>query len=278
LSAQGKMTPSNSLTISSAKLQELGLENKLYGPTGSTGKESVYVTRDQMASLAAEMYSTLNIVEDYEMPETQFTDAFVDELVRQMSTQSFAMVPIDEALASLSKYEYDVSGDLRADEIKRDLGEILVIEKIGNKGRIVNNRSRSTSSENSQDQRASGSVGVGYGPFSVQTSFEYGKSNAQKSYDEIKSLDDQLHDLNRESSNLIKWEIEGNRVIPKWLNVARLSRSRASTELRFSRISRFTFDAPFKRRFGLHTDNTRFEAPLKLFLVRIFCPDERVVV
>lgn len=84
-SSGGKLMKTNTLVINADQLQQIGLEEKLFGPSGAKGKDSVYVTRDQMTTLASEMYSTLNIVEDYQMPEIQFSEEFVNGLISQVN-------------------------------------------------------------------------------------------------------------------------------------------------------------------------------------------------
>ena len=68
------------------------------------------------------MYSTLNIVEDYQMSESQFSDAFVEGMINQIATEQFKQVPIDTVLASLSNYGFDVGQDFKPDVIKRTFG------------------------------------------------------------------------------------------------------------------------------------------------------------
>ena len=51
----------------------------------------------------------------------------------------------------------------------------------------------------------------------------------------------------------MKWEIEGNRVIPKSLNVACLHRSRFNRTLTFHRVRVYKFRVAFDREFGVYT-------------------------
>ena len=127
------------ITSGLQQVEEIGLVDKLFGSSlqNKTQKESVYVTRDQMNELSREMYSTLNIVEDYEMPEFEFGEAFISGLISQASTRNFDQVPIDTALAALSTYAFDFRDDTKPDEIKRELSDVLKVETIGNKSHIV---------------------------------------------------------------------------------------------------------------------------------------------
>ena len=99
MESMGKRKFTNSLTITLDEIEHIGLEEKLLGPSHNA-KATVFVTRHQMTSLAAEMYSTLNIVEEYQMPETQFSEAFIEGMISQAAVNAFSMVSIDTAVAT----------------------------------------------------------------------------------------------------------------------------------------------------------------------------------
>jgi hypothetical protein len=98
----------NTLSISSSEFQEMGIKEKLLGPASSA-----YVTREQLSLLARQLYSTLNVFEEYEMPEYQFQQNFVENFVRLSSEQHFQHVPALEALKGLSSYGFELSQDLQ---------------------------------------------------------------------------------------------------------------------------------------------------------------------
>ena len=127
LGTKGKLTKTNTLSITPQQIQDFGLEANLFGTTSA--KKNVFVSKFQLAELATEMYSKLNILEEYEMPEHQFSEAFVHGLIDQITSKQFSQVLIDKALSSLSKYGFDVSEDLSPDVIERDLGSILTVRK-----------------------------------------------------------------------------------------------------------------------------------------------------
>ena len=180
----GKLAKTNTLTISAQQQQLLGLREKLFGQASSNGPSDVYVTRDQMTDLASEMYSTLNIVEDYQIPEIQFSEAFVDGMINQIASSQFKQVPIDEVLASLSKFGFDIGEDLQPDVIKRDLGSILTIEKRDEKSRIILNESNYKNFEESRTGSGGGKVG---GFFGVSASAKWANGNSQKDTVDIRS-------------------------------------------------------------------------------------------
>ena len=90
-----------------------------------------------MTKLFCEICSTLNIIEDYEMPEFEFSEVTVSDLVSQAATRNFDQVLIDTALATLSTYGFDFRSDIKPDEIKCELMDVLKVETIDNKSYIV---------------------------------------------------------------------------------------------------------------------------------------------
>jgi hypothetical protein len=63
--------------------------------------------------LAGQLHTSLNIVEEYEMPEYQFQQNFVEDFIRLASEQHFQHVPALEALKELSSYGFEMSQDLQ---------------------------------------------------------------------------------------------------------------------------------------------------------------------
>ena len=103
IASNGKLTMTNTLKITSQKMEVLGLEEKLFGPS-STQKDSVYVTRNQMTSLASEICTTLRIVKNYQMSKTQFTETFVEGIIAQIGLRTFTHVPLQDAIRAISVY------------------------------------------------------------------------------------------------------------------------------------------------------------------------------
>ena len=67
------------------------------------------------------------------------------------------------------------------------------------------------------------------------------------------NLDDQLRELNTYSENKIKYEFEGEKILPKSIQVSKLQASSFKQTLSFSRIKNFYYDAPFNEDFTLNT-------------------------
>ena len=103
----------NTLAISSSEFQEMGIREKLLGPASST-----YVSRGQLNLLASQLFSSLNVVEEYEMPEYKFKQYFVEDFIGLASEQHFHHVPAMEALKKLSSYGFQFQQDLQPGKLK----------------------------------------------------------------------------------------------------------------------------------------------------------------
>jgi hypothetical protein len=112
LASVGRIVLVNTLSISSSQFQELGITEKLFGPASST-----YVTREQLNQLAGTIYSSFNIVEEFEMPELQFQPVFVEEMIRQAAAGHFQQVPALQAIKELSSFGIDFIKDLQPGRI-----------------------------------------------------------------------------------------------------------------------------------------------------------------
>ena len=250
MTSTGKLMKTNTLTITSQQQQLIGIEEKLFGPAFTNGSNNAFVTRDQMTELSSEMYTSLNIVEDYQMSEGQFSDAFVEGMINQIATEQFKQVPIDTVLASLSKYGFDIGEDLKPDVIKKDMGSIMTIEKKDEKSRIILDEANYKKFEDSKSK----SFGIGGKAFKVSASLNWARSNSKSTTTDTKSLNDQLSELNTVSQKDVQWDIVGTKVVPKSLSVAQLSRSKLGKTLSFSRVRVQSFQAPFDRQFAIYTN------------------------
>ena len=133
INSKGRAYRQNTLIITGDQLYRIGMIDDLFGPATDR-----YVTRRQMTDLTSEVYLKLNIIEDYQMPESQFRESFVNDFIAQAANQTFQSIRIEDALALLSQYDFKY--DLRPDVITQDLGKIFSIKKTGSKEQIVANR------------------------------------------------------------------------------------------------------------------------------------------
>jgi hypothetical protein len=97
----------NTLAISSSEFQQMGIRKKLLGSASTA-----YVTREQLNHLARKLHTTLNVAEEYEMPEYQFQQFFVEDFIRLATTHHFQHVPALQALKKLSPYRIDFGKNL----------------------------------------------------------------------------------------------------------------------------------------------------------------------
>ena len=109
LSTVSNIVKINTLSISNTQFQELEIKEKLLGPASSA-----YISREQMNQLSGELYSSLNVFEEYEMPEYRFQQNFVEDFIKLATADHFQQIPALQALKELSSYGIDFGQDLQA--------------------------------------------------------------------------------------------------------------------------------------------------------------------
>jgi hypothetical protein len=240
---------SNTFTISVQESNNIKLSDKLFGPANES-----YVTRDQLTELSNEVNSYFSVVESYQIPEDQFSSAFVENLISLAGQTTFTPVSFNEALKSLSKYSLDISGDLNPNQITKEMSEIFKIEKVGEKSHIIfdekyyKDLEQQSAASGNSTVVTSGFFGIGGG---TQTS-HYAQSKYDYWLDKGTSLADQLNELNAYSENKIKYEFEGNKIVPKTIQVSKLQSSAFKKTLSFTRIKNFYFEDDFIKSFSLN--------------------------
>jgi hypothetical protein len=245
----------NTLTITVQDSNNFKFSEKLFGPASEA-----YVTRDQLTELSNEVNSYFKVVETYETNEAQFSTDFVQNLISLAGQTTFNPVSFDEALKSLSKYSINFEGDLKPDVITRELSDIFKVEQIGEKSHIIFDEKYYKELE--KQSQSSGSKTGSFGLFGLSGSktSQYAQSQKDKWIDTGSSLDDQLKELNAYSENQIKYEKEGNKIVPKALNVNKLQSSSFKRDLVFNSIKQTIKEAEFNDFFSLNT----FKATTKL--------------
>ncbi len=250
ISAGAKITKTNTFSITVEESNNIRLSEKLFGPASEA-----YVTRDQLTQLSNEVNSVFNVVETYEMPQDQFSSAFVDNIISLAGQTTFNPVSFDDALKSLSKYSLDFSGDLKPDVITKELSDLFKVEKIDEKTHIIFDQAHYKELEK---QSASSSSKTGsFQLFEIgggSKTSQFAQSQKDKWIDQGTSLDDQLKELNAYSENQIKYEFEGNKIVPKALNVNKLQSSSFKKTLVFNRIKQIIEKAEFDETFSLNTE------------------------
>lgn len=247
VTAGAQIQKSNTFTITLQESNNIRLSEKLFGPANES-----YVTREQLTELSDEVNSYFNVVENYQIPQDQFNSAFVENLISLTGQTTFKPVSFDDALNSLSKYSLDFSNDLNANQITKEISEIFKVEKLANKSHIIFDEKYLKELEETSSSSGSGKVSVDV--FKIgggKASAQYAKSQSSYWLDKGSSLSDQLNDLNTFSENKIKYEFEGNKIVPKSLQVSKLQASSFKKTLSFSRIKNFYYEADYNKAFTL---------------------------
>lgn len=244
MASEAEVMKMNILSIDAK--QRINLVDKLFGSVKSaTPLETVYVTRHQLAELAAEMYSIFNIVDDFRMSIDQFVEAFSSDLVGEDNGQQLTVLPVDIAVSSLSDYRLDIGGNSQRQRIFGDLLSLFKVEQLddGNGSRII-------ADELIYDdlQRLS-ARGNGAELLGIQMSVEWARNNSASA--EVNSIDDQLQELNNASD--ITWSIDGGQLVPKLMRVIGFDRSDIDRKSTFDKVSSQTSSAAFQRSFSLYT-------------------------
>jgi hypothetical protein len=248
ITAGAQLKKSNTFTITLQESNNIKLSEKLFGPANES-----FVTRDQLTELSNEVNSNFNVVEDYQIPQDQFSSAFVQDIISLSGQTTFNPVSFDEALKSLSKYSLDFSEDLKPDVITKELSEIFKIEQTGDKSHIIFDEAYYKELEKESASSGSKTCSVQlFGQSGSKTS-QYAQSQKDKWIDQGTSLNDQLKELNSYSENQIKYEFEGNKIVPKSIQVSKLQSSSFKKTLSFNRIKNIYYEADFNKVFTLNT-------------------------
>jgi len=249
VTAGAQIQKSNTFTITLQESNNIKLVEKIFGPANES-----YVARDQLTQLSNEIDSYFNVVENYQVSHDQFSSIFVENLITLTGQTTFKPVSFDDALKSLSKYSIDIAGDLNPNQIKKEISELFKVEKFKNMSHIVFDEKyyKELEKQSSSSGSGSGSVSV-FGIGGGQASAQYTQSKYDYWLDKGSSLDDQLNELNTYSENKIKYEFEGNKIVPKSLVVSKLQSSSFKKTLSFSRIKNFYYEADYNQVFTLNT-------------------------
>ena len=138
---QSSIKKTKTMSISGKQLQQIGLMQSLFGDA-----EHKYVTRNQLNSLASQIFHEFKVYEELKVTEEVFSVSFVEDLIRQAAdddTPTFTNVPIKEALASLSPFSFNDKFSFQPDLVLYDtlIRALKVVREYGNNksSRIVLN-------------------------------------------------------------------------------------------------------------------------------------------
>ena len=244
-----KLAKTNILTIDASQENKIELTNEIFGPA-----DVKYVTRNQLDELSSRLISSLNLYEEFEFDDDEKDETYIrDEILKQTSIETFKSVPIKEALESLASF--NINNDLSPDVITSDLSKIVSIVKRGSKEHILVDKEKLSNFMTRMNEKSSGSGGfsLGFKGFGTSVKGSGSKVNSTVKQDEFseKSLNDQLYELNNYEENDVIFERKGEKIVPKSLKVAKLSRAKLSKKLRFKSIRQKLEKTFFQEKFDL---------------------------
>jgi hypothetical protein len=255
-SSGGKIDRVNSFTISANQMSQMQLSDDLFGLANST-----YVSREQMSKLSSKIFSQMSILEEYQMPEYQFKESFIEDFIKQTAEVFFKQINLNDALATISKYSINFADDLRSDTIKADGGKVFKLTTYNNKSHIVVDNEGLDYLKKKDTTSTAGSGGASVlGLFSVGASAAKVKERENEWLTTNKDVNDELLELNTISIDENQWEFEGEKIVPKSLNVARLIKSKFSNTLTFSKVKKVIIEAKYTKKFKLYTKRTTIQA------------------
>uniref|UniRef100_A0A915K056 Uncharacterized protein n=1 Tax=Romanomermis culicivorax TaxID=13658 RepID=A0A915K056_ROMCU len=251
--AAGRELRTNSLKITASQIQEVITDGKLFGKGSET-----YVTRNQLNKLASKIQQRVSIDEEYEVEGVEFDQKIYGKLLDLVS-QPFKQVSIDDALATMSKFgATQDEKDLSPSDIKKQWSDVLEVRKDGSKKYISakNDTEHSGSEQEGHGVDTETTVGADIvGVVKVESKIGVKTANSRKDTwkNNDLTLDEQLKELNSDNQNHVQWAIDGDRVVPKSLDVAKLSKSKFQSDISISYDKRFVQDAQYKKTVVLRT-------------------------
>lgn len=99
---------------------------------------------------------------------------------------------------------------------------------------------------------------IGLGSGDLELALDHYRSKNSDYVRQDKSLDDQLTELNNLTKDNIIWEMNGEKIVPKSINVFRSIKSKFSKSLVFNRIKIEHYDSIYKKSFTLHKNSETY--------------------
>ena len=172
-----------------------------------------------------------------------------DEILKQTSIETFKSVPIKEALESLSPF--NINKDLSPDVITSDLSKILKIVRHGEKEHIKVEHEELNKLMTRVNENSGGGGGLNLGFIKIGGSGKKDKETQMQNEVSSKSLRDHLVEINSDEKNDVEWKQEGEKIVPKNLKVAKLSKGEFSKKLTFKNIKQKLEKTFFQEKFDL---------------------------
>jgi hypothetical protein len=192
----------------------------------------------------------MNVLEQYEMPEHEFSERFVDGLIMQLADDGFKSVPIEQAINGISRFNIDA--DLQPDEITSEYSKVFDVTQKGGKDHLIINKEQYEKMNDRNRAEHGGSVSGGFGPFSASVGYNQAIEKQKEMERSGKSIDDQLKEFNKQSDNTVEFRLDGRKVVPKGLKVAKFTKSKFKKSIEFNRIKKILKKVVFNKKVFAH--------------------------
>jgi hypothetical protein len=217
----------NEFKLTSGNIKELSLVENLFG---DAARNSIYVTRSQLESLAGQVYAEMSIAEEFQMRKSDFLNQFILGFLEQTASEvTDEFVEIDKALESVSFF--GTSASLTPSEIQTSLIRVFLVETTGSKTRIVKNSNTDTNMD---------VLKILFGSFESKANYSG------------------LAELNKQFKNRIEWELDAttNTIVPSHVKVFQLFKADLrKRDLVFSDIKRTVTGGSLNKAFVLNTND-----------------------
>lgn len=213
-----KSTP---LVITPNQFKSMDVIKKVLGTS-----PSVLMTRQQLLNLADLAYRSLRVMEFFRAAEYEFAEEFIKLITRN---ESFTLTPFDKAVKSMSRFSIDPK--FNVETLNKQLSDTFKIEKVGEMSVIKVNG------------KVSKPLATIVGLKSARSIRDY-----QQDWIEAKrQLDAQVYDVNYWASSEVEWKIEGEKIVPKSIALAKINKSVFQNAFKFSTINKTITKAEFSK-------------------------------
>jgi len=184
------------------------------------------------------------------------------KIIEKSAITGFSFEPFEMAIKAISPYMLDFKEDLKADTITSESKDESTGKSSAKKEQDASNQ------ENAKELEIASKLGVeskfkaGFKLVNAGGGAKAEVSASLKTKESSKMSAERMRDISEQLSNSIKWEKKGETVIPKEIDVVKLSRMKFQTGFSISISKRYTLNAPFHRTFELYTKDIEILAGL----------------
>lgn len=233
------------LTPKEAK--ELKLNEKIFQEN-----EFVYLTRYQVDSLSNEIYNSFDILH---ITQDEFKNKFYQEFINKFNNNKFTYVNFDRVIKFLSKYSLNIDKNISIEDIKKVFSKLFKLNTNRNNSFIsidsefVDN----LRSNNKNDEFRNARNGM---KKIIETSVQFVENEEAEWSNYNKRIEEQILELNNNNKDGIEWELNGTQILPKTLNVTKITKSTfLSTKFHFPNVKFIKSMPKFSRSFTINSDN-----------------------